>query len=1022
MKNLSLFILSFLLMGIFVPADAQYFGRNKPKYKELDFKILQTVHFDIYYYDLDSLKIREVGSWFETWYKMHQAILRDTFTQRNPVILYNNHADFQQTYAIGGNIDAGTGGVTEGLRNRVILPLAITNEQSFHVIGHELVHAFQYHMILQGDSTNIESLGNYPLWVIEGLAEYLSVGRRDPHTAMWMRDAVQRKDIPALKKMDQSKYFPYRYGQAFWSFFSGFFGDEKIKPFFMAIGQYGFDQACREVLQIRSDTLSNLWQRTMNQYYADQIKGQQKTKQGKKIIDDDNAGRINISPALSPNGKYLAFLSEKDLFTIDLFLADANSGKVIRKLYSTAKEGHIDQLNAIESAGTWSPDSKKFAFVAFKKGQSVLIIIDAETGKTSEEILLSNLYYFTHPSWSPNGNKMVLSGIQNGQTDLYLLDLKTLKAEKLSDDIYAEIQADWSPDGSKIVFSTDQLCMENGRVDGKWKMNLAILDLNTSKVTQLDLFSKANSFNPQFNHESDLIFISDYDGVRNIYKYKIDSNITYRISDVINGVSSLTPYGPAISVSQKRDRILYSYYSDNSFQIYQASTDRLDQTLVDKNFVVDPSVAVLPFENVRKTDIVNEQIRRLDEIQLVDSSRIQKYRPEFSLTYIGASGGTSYGSSFRTGLGLAGGVDMLFSDIIGEHQLYSGLSLNGEIVDVAGAVTYINQSKRLPWGLGISHFPSRYFNFTPGFEFHTYQDQNGNTFEAITDTTEVLRIFEDQASAFIHYPISVTQRFEGGAGFSYRFFRLDQIVDYYGDQNRFSYITSNKDKISLGNSVNIGPYQIQKGMVYNAFLGWVGDNSYFGLTSPLLGYRYRVSIEQNFGLYNYFANTLDGRKYFWLKPVGIAVRGMHFARYGKDANAFYPTLLGEYGLMHGFGYGHLDELRSRHGIEYEQISGSKIALGSLELRLPLFGPKRFALIPFEFLPMELNFFLDGGVAWDDYSDFNSDIEFVKPLPVFSTGIGLRVNVLGALILEPYFAWPLEKNSKAYFGFNLLPGW
>ncbi|MDV7401671.1 hypothetical protein RZS08_60185, partial [Arthrospira platensis SPKY1] len=60
------------------------------------------------------------------------------------------------------------------------------------------MHAFQYQMILGGDSTSMESLGNLPLWMVEGLAEYMSIGRTDAHTAMWMRDAVLHDDIPTL--------------------------------------------------------------------------------------------------------------------------------------------------------------------------------------------------------------------------------------------------------------------------------------------------------------------------------------------------------------------------------------------------------------------------------------------------------------------------------------------------------------------------------------------------------------------------------------------------------------------------------------------------------------------------------------------------------------------------------------------------------------------------------------------------------------------------------------------------------
>ena len=85
---------------------------------------------------------------------------------------------------------------------------------------------------------------NLPLWMIEGLAEYLSIGGIDSHTAMWMRDAVMRDDVPSLKDLRNPQYFPYRYGQAFWAFLTGLKGDDIIQPFFVATARAGLDVAC----------------------------------------------------------------------------------------------------------------------------------------------------------------------------------------------------------------------------------------------------------------------------------------------------------------------------------------------------------------------------------------------------------------------------------------------------------------------------------------------------------------------------------------------------------------------------------------------------------------------------------------------------------------------------------------------------------------------------------------------------------------------------------------------------------
>ena len=209
-----LILSGYLFFGI--NADAQYFGRNKPGYRSFKFDVIQTPYFEIYHYLKNDSLLNTLTSWSEQWYLNHQKIFRDTFKTRNPVIFYNNHPDFQQTNTINSLIGTGTGGVTESLKNRVIMPVAPSLSQTDHTLGHELVHAFQYNMFIKEDTTVRMSINNIPLWMVEGMAEYFSIGSVDPNTAMWIRDALLNNRFPTLKKLsDQSEYFPYRYGQSF---------------------------------------------------------------------------------------------------------------------------------------------------------------------------------------------------------------------------------------------------------------------------------------------------------------------------------------------------------------------------------------------------------------------------------------------------------------------------------------------------------------------------------------------------------------------------------------------------------------------------------------------------------------------------------------------------------------------------------------------------------------------------------------------------------------------------------------
>jgi hypothetical protein len=237
-KNLSQ---SFILMLIVAAlAHAQYFGQNRVRFKPLDFEVLKTAHFDIHYYPEEREAAHIVGRMAERWSTRLSRLLNHELPPGQPVILYDSHPAFRQTTVLPEEIGVGTGGVTEGLKRRVVLPMASSLGETDHVLGHELVHAFQYDMTsrssdaLSGGEPGAAAL---PLWFIEGMAEYLSVGAIDPNTAMWLRDSVQHEKLPKLRDLEKPEFFPYRFGQAFWAFVGGRFGDDVIGRMLVAAGR-----------------------------------------------------------------------------------------------------------------------------------------------------------------------------------------------------------------------------------------------------------------------------------------------------------------------------------------------------------------------------------------------------------------------------------------------------------------------------------------------------------------------------------------------------------------------------------------------------------------------------------------------------------------------------------------------------------------------------------------------------------------------------------------------------------------
>src|SRR5690606_24864199 len=295
-------LLSVFLSLLAFAVQAQYFGQNKMRYKQLDFKVYDTPHFKLHYYLENDSMVRRLARESEVWYELHQQVFRDTFLRKNPIILYANHPEFQQTTTVQGEIGVGTGGVTEAFKTRVVMPVMLINQQTRHVLGHELVHAFQYRVLMEGgDSTRLENIGNIPLWMVEGMAEYFSIGKKDAFTAMWMRDAYLNNDIPSLKAMteNQNRYFPYRFGQAFWSYIGSTYGDTVIMPLFKATAMYGYEMGIRRVFGYDAETLSNLWKNSMINAYRNLPVDTSTAPVGRSIINSKNSGRLNVSPAIS---------------------------------------------------------------------------------------------------------------------------------------------------------------------------------------------------------------------------------------------------------------------------------------------------------------------------------------------------------------------------------------------------------------------------------------------------------------------------------------------------------------------------------------------------------------------------------------------------------------------------------------------------------------------------------------------------------------------------------------------------
>ena len=140
-----------------------------------------------------------------------------------------------------------------------------------------------------------------------------------------------------------------------------------------------------------------------------------------------------------------------------LYVTEEFSGGISQfKLNVADADGSDEQIllrsNEPIISPSWSPDSKKVAYVSFETGMAKVFIQNIATGK--REIVLENKFQISSPSWSPNGKFMSLTLYQDGNAEIYILNLKNKNLTRLTNHYSIDTESSWSPNGSKIMFTS----------------------------------------------------------------------------------------------------------------------------------------------------------------------------------------------------------------------------------------------------------------------------------------------------------------------------------------------------------------------------------------------------------------------------------------------------------------------------------------------------------------------------------------------------------------------------------------
>lgn len=1073
MRRLALLAVLLALPAASVPAQGGYFGQNHVQYRKFNWQILKTEHFDVHYYPELEEVARYTGQMAERTYARLRRVLNHEFRERKPILIYGSRSEFGQNNVLG-DLGEGTGGVTDALRQRNMFFFAGDLGEAEHVLAHEMVHVFQYDIFARGRAGGgLQQLAavNPPLWYMEGMAEYLSVGPDHPYTDAIMRDAALNGSIPTIEQMTERPdlFFPYRFGESVWQYVGRRWGDEIIGEIMQATPGLGVERAFRRHLGMDLEDLSDEWEEDVQQRFLPTVADLERPRKvAQPLLNERRTGGIipvYVAPALSPDGKQIAYISTGSLLRaevfLDLYLADATTGKRIKRLTKSTLDPEYEELRYAYSQSAFSPDGRYIAFTAQRKGRDVLYVYDVRRERVVRR-LDTPLQAMLGPSWSPDGRRIVFSGAQGGTSDLYVIDADGKNLTRLTKDPYGDLQPQWSPDGRFIVFASErgpQSDLESLRF-GKWR--IAVHDLETGNTEVLPGQGGKN-LNPHWAPDGQSIaFISDRTGIPQLFLFDLNEKEHFQLTRFVGGIISVTENSPAMTWARQADKLAFTYHDDGNFTIWSTVNPRaLKKEPFRQAAVVARAADTTGVRAAEARDEITRVARALaDSLALQRATAAALQTPRRQSLYRGQAGwrpaatpvptegaavsvaalldsatlalpdaGTFRSERYRGALrpeyvmrpqvgyaqdnfgrGVYGGTAVVLADLVGDKRLILAGGINGRLAEAQLFVEYTSLGSRRQYSTGVQQQP--YF-FLTDFQ----QTGGGGQF---LQTQVITRYIHRSAYATGIYPLNRFTRFEFGSEFT-NIDRANMFLSQGVDAN-IGYSTGFFiDSIKGAGSLNY----------VSPFVAYVSDNSLFGATGGIYGRRYRFGVQQIAGNVSWTQYSADYRRYdaILFNFLTLATRVAANISVGPDETAF-PKYIGRPDFIRGYdrelfasadcGTTSADPTLC----SATQLLGSRVAYANAELRFPLIRRFDLGLLPIALPPVDGLFFYDFGMAWEkgqslsltrpDNYDFTS-----QRYPLRSYGFGIRLNLFNIALIRWDYSVPRDASIKKGYWFWTL---
>jgi len=218
---------------------------------------------------------------------------------------------------------------------------------------------------------------------------------------------------------------------------------------------------------------------------------------GKVEILNPSATKNEFDPALSPDGRLLAFVQTRGLLSLALVMRDLENNR-------DAEVPPAQGLAGMRSPAV-APDKSRVVYSFAEDARQKLYVVSAQGG--TPKMLTDGKGLDNWPGFSPDGSQIVFGSSRDGNFELYLMHSDGTDVRRITNHPSEDKRPSFSPDGKRIAFTS--------RRDGE--PHVYVMNADGSDVRRLETGGETDDYAAWHPDGRRLVLVSEREGKHDLY-------------------------------------------------------------------------------------------------------------------------------------------------------------------------------------------------------------------------------------------------------------------------------------------------------------------------------------------------------------------------------------------------------------------------------------------------------------------------------------------------------------------------